>query len=261
MSPARSKRTAIPHRRSRAEIVQAACVAVGNRDRHRTPDLADAAGSGGTAGTGGYMNRQPRAGAVVIAALLLGGSVTWFILKGSQRAKDKAKVLLPSRSASCSSSRSWPASPGPAVWCSTAWRRLRSSRPRRRSRRPPPEHREPAEQREPVERPEQRARAAPRERPPRRRNRSDRRRDHHDAEHGHPDDPEPVSANERLRARFEAEHPFPLDDFQRQAIDALDAGRSVLVAAPTGIGQDPGGRVRDRGRARAGRQDLLHDAR
>jgi len=40
-----------------------------------------------------------------------------------------------------------------------------------------------------------------------------------------------VTANERLRARFEAEHPFPLDPFQRSALDALDAGRSVLVAA------------------------------
>jgi ATP-dependent RNA helicase HelY len=46
-----------------------------------------------------------------------------------------------------------------------------------------------------------------------------------------------VTAAERLRARFEAAHPFPLDDFQRHALDALDAGRSVLVAAPTGAGK------------------------
>jgi len=31
--------------------------------------------------------------------------------------------------------------------------------------------------------------------------------------------------------------PFPLDDFQVRALDALDAGRSVLVAAPTGAGK------------------------
>ena len=31
--------------------------------------------------------------------------------------------------------------------------------------------------------------------------------------------------------------PFPLDDFQKQAIDALDAGRSVVVCAPTGSGK------------------------
>lgn len=32
-------------------------------------------------------------------------------------------------------------------------------------------------------------------------------------------------------------HPFPLDDFQLRALDALDDGRSVLVAAPTGSGK------------------------
>ncbi len=31
--------------------------------------------------------------------------------------------------------------------------------------------------------------------------------------------------------------PFPLDDFQREAIDALNAGRSVVVCAPTGSGK------------------------
>jgi len=46
-----------------------------------------------------------------------------------------------------------------------------------------------------------------------------------------------VTTTERLRDRFEAAHPFPLDDFQRHALDALDAGRSVLVAAPTGAGK------------------------
>src|SRR6202043_3924929 len=50
-------------------------------------------------------------------------------------------------------------------------------------------------------------------------------------------DREPVTVNERLRARFSAEHPFPLDDFQRVALDPLDPGRSVLVAAPTGAGK------------------------
>ncbi|MGQ0824719.1 MAG: DEAD/DEAH box helicase [Actinomycetota bacterium] len=39
------------------------------------------------------------------------------------------------------------------------------------------------------------------------------------------------------RAAFEAERPFPLDEFQVRALDALDAGRSVLVAAPTGSGK------------------------
>ncbi|HRE03318.1 MAG TPA: DEAD/DEAH box helicase, partial [Ilumatobacteraceae bacterium] len=34
-----------------------------------------------------------------------------------------------------------------------------------------------------------------------------------------------------------AHYDFPLDPFQLQAIDALDNGRSVLVAAPTGSGK------------------------
>ena len=36
---------------------------------------------------------------------------------------------------------------------------------------------------------------------------------------------------------FAARYPFPLDEFQRTAITALDAGESVLVAAPTGAGK------------------------
>jgi ATP-dependent RNA helicase HelY len=37
--------------------------------------------------------------------------------------------------------------------------------------------------------------------------------------------------------RFVAAYPFPLDDFQVRAIQALEAGESVLVAAPTGSGK------------------------
>ena len=37
--------------------------------------------------------------------------------------------------------------------------------------------------------------------------------------------------------RFAGQYPFPLDDFQFEAIHALDAGRSVLAAAPTGTGK------------------------
>jgi len=40
-----------------------------------------------------------------------------------------------------------------------------------------------------------------------------------------------------LRARFTGSLGFPLDDFQVTAMDALDAGRSVLVSAPTGSGK------------------------
>jgi ATP-dependent RNA helicase HelY len=38
-------------------------------------------------------------------------------------------------------------------------------------------------------------------------------------------------------ARFAERYPFPLDDFQVRSIGALDAGESVLVAAPTGAGK------------------------
>jgi ATP-dependent RNA helicase HelY len=40
-----------------------------------------------------------------------------------------------------------------------------------------------------------------------------------------------------VRAAFVAARTFPLDDFQERALDALDAGQSVLVAAPTGSGK------------------------
>ena len=39
------------------------------------------------------------------------------------------------------------------------------------------------------------------------------------------------------RERFEADAGFELDRFQREALDALDAGRSVVVSAPTGSGK------------------------
>nr|WP_311197996.1 DEAD/DEAH box helicase [Ornithinimicrobium sp. INDO-MA30-4] len=37
--------------------------------------------------------------------------------------------------------------------------------------------------------------------------------------------------------KFEANLPFELDDFQREAIDAVAQGAGVLVAAPTGSGK------------------------
>ena len=40
-----------------------------------------------------------------------------------------------------------------------------------------------------------------------------------------------------VRHAFEAARTFPLDPFQVRALDALDEGRSVLVAAPTGSGK------------------------
>ena len=43
----------------------------------------------------------------------------------------------------------------------------------------------------------------------------------------------PSASREDLLARYD----FPLDDFQVRAVDAFDAGESVLVAAPTGSGK------------------------
>jgi superfamily II RNA helicase len=39
------------------------------------------------------------------------------------------------------------------------------------------------------------------------------------------------------REQFVAEHPYPLDRFQLDALDLLDDGQSVLVSAPTGAGK------------------------
>jgi ATP-dependent RNA helicase HelY len=49
----------------------------------------------------------------------------------------------------------------------------------------------------------------------------------------------PIRANSRaeIRAAFEQSLSFSLDQFQIQAMDSLDAGRSVVVAAPTGSGK------------------------
>jgi ATP-dependent RNA helicase HelY len=47
----------------------------------------------------------------------------------------------------------------------------------------------------------------------------------------------PTFTSDPLRARFLAGHPFELDAFQLEAMDALDAGHSVVVAAPTGSGK------------------------
>jgi len=46
-----------------------------------------------------------------------------------------------------------------------------------------------------------------------------------------------VSVSESLLESFKARYPFPLDDFQQRAIDAIAGGSSVIVSAPTGAGK------------------------
>src|SRR5207244_12108138 len=40
-----------------------------------------------------------------------------------------------------------------------------------------------------------------------------------------------------LLEQFRARYPFPLDDFQLEAIRAIEGGQSVIVSAPTGAGE------------------------
>src|SRR5258705_12699302 len=40
-----------------------------------------------------------------------------------------------------------------------------------------------------------------------------------------------------LLERFRSRYPFPLDDFQVEAVRAIEAGQSVIVSAPTGAGK------------------------
>src|SRR5207247_9840410 len=40
-----------------------------------------------------------------------------------------------------------------------------------------------------------------------------------------------------LFERFRSRYPFPLDDFQVEAIRAIEADQSVIVSAPTGSGK------------------------
>ncbi len=46
-----------------------------------------------------------------------------------------------------------------------------------------------------------------------------------------------MTPSDPVRRRFEARYEFPLDPFQVESLDAIDAGVSVLVAAPTGAGK------------------------
>ena len=95
MSPARSKRTPIPQRRSRADIVKAVGVAAGIVLVTALIVWLMRPGSPGTLGTGGYINRQPRASWLVGLALGVGAAATWWILRVSRKARERVNVVLP----------------------------------------------------------------------------------------------------------------------------------------------------------------------
>jgi hypothetical protein len=95
MSPARSKRQVVPHRRSRAEIVKAVGVGVGIVAATALVVWLMRPGPSGIPATGGLMNRQPRASWLVGSGVGIAAIATWFILHGSRRTRARAKVLLP----------------------------------------------------------------------------------------------------------------------------------------------------------------------
>jgi hypothetical protein len=95
MSPARSKRQPIPHRRSRSEIGKAVAVAAGSVVVTAIVIWLMRPGAAGTVGTGGMINRQPRVSWLVGVALGVGGLATWFILRFSRRARGHEKTAVP----------------------------------------------------------------------------------------------------------------------------------------------------------------------
>ena len=95
MSPARSRRTPVPHRRSRADLLEAVGAAVGIVAITALLIWLTRPGPAGTVGTGGMMSRQPRSSWLVGIALGLAAGATWWILRVSRRARGHVKVVLP----------------------------------------------------------------------------------------------------------------------------------------------------------------------
>jgi hypothetical protein len=95
MSPARSKRQPVPHRRTRADIVKAVALGAGIVVATALLVWLLRPGPAGIPATGGLMNRQPRASWLVGAAIGVIGLGIWLILRGSRRTRSRAKVLIP----------------------------------------------------------------------------------------------------------------------------------------------------------------------
>jgi len=95
MSPARSKRQSIPHRRSRADIVKAVGAGAGIVAATALLIWLLRPGPAGIPATGGLMNRQPRASWLVGGGLGVAAAATWFILSNRRSMRSRAKVLVP----------------------------------------------------------------------------------------------------------------------------------------------------------------------
>jgi hypothetical protein len=95
MSPARSKRQPVPHRRSRADVVRAVAVGAGIVLATSILIWLLRPGPAGIPGTGGLMNRQPRSSWLVGTAIGVAALGIWWILRGSRRAKGHEKLLIP----------------------------------------------------------------------------------------------------------------------------------------------------------------------
>ncbi len=95
MSPARSKRQAIPHRRSRTDILQAVGLAAGIVAATALLVWLMRPGPSGIPATGGLMNRQPRASWLVGGGIGVAAIASWFILRGRHATRARAKVQVP----------------------------------------------------------------------------------------------------------------------------------------------------------------------
>ena len=101
MSPARSKRQVVPHRRGRAEIVKAVGVGVGIVAVTALLVWLMRPGPAGIPATGGLMNRQPRASWLVGSGVVVAAIATWFVLRGSRQTRSPRQGLAPDRARCC----------------------------------------------------------------------------------------------------------------------------------------------------------------
>jgi len=84
----------LPHRRNRGDIVKAVGVAAAIVLATALLVWLLRPGPAGIPGTGGVMNRQPRASWLIVGALVVGGLVAWFVLRRGSRSRRRARSIL-----------------------------------------------------------------------------------------------------------------------------------------------------------------------